>query len=50
MTDDLIRRIELAAECGRWKGTVEVALIWLAIGDIPAAMRTLQERLAAETK
>jgi hypothetical protein len=49
MTDDLIRRLELAAECGRWKGTVELALMWLTAGDVAGAVRILQERLA-ETK
>jgi hypothetical protein len=50
MTNDLIRRLELAAECGRWKGSVEVALMWLAAGDVPGAVRILQDRLAEETK
>jgi hypothetical protein len=50
MTNDLIRRLELAAECGRWKGTVEIALHWLALGDVPAAVKVLKEQLAEETK
>jgi hypothetical protein len=50
MTNDLIRRLELATECGRWKGAVEFALMLLRAGEVPLAVRVLQDRLAKETK
>jgi hypothetical protein len=49
MTNDCLRRLELAAECGRWKGSVELALMLLSAGDVPHAVRVLQDRLAEET-